>query len=485
MTADDWKAIEDGRVVAAPGPWRITWSTAWATSTRRSPRPSGWAARTAPRSCSSSAGLSHPLDLRDHAERADPGGHRPFQLPGARPEQGADVPLPLAARPDRLPAGRAMIEGGGPIEPGEWPVLVTGASGFVGGHVARELARAGYPVRGLTRRPPVEREGDPPIDWIVGDLRESADRRRAIANVRGVVHSASWVSLGSDPRGVGAAVNVGATRGLLADAIAAGVERFVYTSTLHTLAAGSAEAPADEFTPWNLDHVRSPYERTKREAEAIILDGLGGKLPGVALCPGMVIGPRDPKPTSTSLLALDGPEPGGVPARGRDSRDRRPGGCARPPSGARIGRAGATLRTGRPLSELRRPGPAGRPGLGLAEGGDAVAGPPGTALFWAAGVIDRLSGGRWIEVSKAAVAGGFLRLHVRGDRADAAFGLEHRPPIVSVYEALEDARRSGMAPRLRLRRPEELARREDRSIGRRLRIALIGTTLSPPVALAR
>ena len=71
-------------------------------------------------------------------------------------------------------------------------------------------------------------------------------------------------------------------------------------------------------------------------------------------------------------------------------------------------------------------------------------------MSWSAGMLDRLTGGRLIEVSRAAVVGGFLRLHVRGDRADALFGLKHPPPIVSIREALEDARRSGLAPWLRV-----------------------------------
>src|SRR5262249_34454890 len=64
--------------------------------------------------------------------------------------------------------------------------------------------------------------------------------------------------------------------------------------------------------------------------------------------------------------------------------------------------------------------------------------------------IDRERRGRG-NVSATAVAGGFLRLHVRGDRADAAFGLQHPPPIRSIFAALSDARRSGRAPWLRLR----------------------------------
>jgi len=346
----------------------------------------------------------------------------------------------------------------GPIAPADWPVLVTGASGFVGGHVARELARAGHPVRGLTRGVPPVEAGDPPIAWVVGDLREAVDRRRALAGVRGVVHSASWVSLGSDPGGLAAAVNVDATRGLLADAVAAGVERLVYTSTLHTLAAGPAEAPADEETPWNLGRVDSPYARTKRAAEALILDGRGGKLRGVALCPGMVIGPRDPKPTSTSLLLV----------MARSAVAFVPGG------GIPVVDAGVVALAHRRALEVGEPGRryalvgpyrrfadlAREVGRVVGRPWRVVAIPDG--LEWPmarlAGALDRLGGGRWIEVSAAAIAGSFLELHVRGDRADVAFGLTHPPPLASIYEALEDARRSGLAPWLKVRRPAEWAR---------------------------
>ena len=73
-------------------------------------------------------------------------------------------------------------------------------------------------------------------------------------------------------------------------------------------------------------------------------------------------------------------------------------------------------------------------------------------LTWAAGGIDRHRGrSAHRGVSRAAVAGGFLRLHVRGDLADSTFGLVHPHPLYSIRDALEDAKRAGLAGGIRLR----------------------------------
>jgi dihydroflavonol-4-reductase len=341
------------------------------------------------------------------------------------------------------------------IDPGEYPVLVTGAGGFVGGHVARRLAAAGHPVRGLVRRPPEVRPSDPPIDYRLGDLRDPAIQASAVDGMRAVVHTASWVSLGDDARGEAAAVNVEATWGLLAAGTAAGVERFVYTSTLHTLAAGTLENPADEDTPWNLARVDSPYARTKREAERLVLSGDWGPLRCVVLCPGMVVGPRDVRPTSTGLLlamarrtavVLPG---GGIPiidaailaeAHRRALLDGEPGrryAVVGPylsyPEMARL----VAQVAGRPRRVVTLPDLCEWPLARL-----CALGRP-------------LSGALQVHASRAAVAAAFLRLYVRGDRADAAFGLVHPPPLASIHAALEDARRSGRAPWLRLRALDE------------------------------
>jgi dihydroflavonol-4-reductase len=324
-------------------------------------------------------------------------------------------------------------------DPPAWPVLVTGAGGFVGGHVARHLAERGHPVRGLSRRSPQPYPGDPEIEWLIGDLRDAEIRRRAVDGMRGVVHTAAWVSLGRDPKGYSRAVNVDATRELLQAARDAGVQRFVLTSTLHTLSAGTPTSPAVEDDAWNLQAVDSPYCRSKREAERLVREASGGTFTTVILCPGMVVGPRDPKPTSTLLLRTLARSPlvflpgGGIPIVDALvlARAHRRALIAGEP-GARYAVVGPYLsyaELARLVAEV-----AGSPWFVIPV--PEILHHPLKAL---AGLLNRL--GFAEELSSATVAGGFLQLHVSGTHADNCFGLEHPPALESIRSALDVLRR--------------------------------------------
>ena len=320
-------------------------------------------------------------------------------------------------------------------EPSVWPVLVTGAGGFVGGHIARHMAKAGHRVRGLTRSQPATYAGDPDIEWVTGDLRDPDVRRRAVDGMRGVIHAAGWVSLGRDRRGFGHEINVVATRHLVEESRRAGVGRFVYTSTLHTLATGSAACPADETTPWNLESVDSPYCRSKRQAEEIVRQASVEGFETIVLCPGMVLGPRDPKPTSTRILhALARRHIALVPGGGIPVIDASVLALAHR----------RALTSGRPGERYAIVGPyLSYPELATLVG--KVTGRPRIVLTvpelsraplkLLASLAERL--GLETEFSIATIAGAFLSLHVSGRRADTCFRLEHPRPLDTVRSALQ------------------------------------------------
>jgi dihydroflavonol-4-reductase len=321
-------------------------------------------------------------------------------------------------------------------DPAEWPVLVTGAGGFAGGHIARLLAASGHRVRGLARRPPAIEPGDPPIEWVIGDIRHEEIRRTCVEGVRAVIHTAAWVSLGADRGDVSQAVNVDATRSLLEEAREAGATRFVYTSTLYTLGAGTRERPADESTPWNLRMLDSPYTRTKRAAEKLVLAASHNGFTTIALCPGMIQGQRDVKGTSTQIVRELAKAPvavlpgGGIPiidARVLALAHRRA--LVAGNAGERYAVVGPYL-SYHDLAALVK-SITGRPKL-VAPLPDFLEPLVSTPVALAAPFLQR----KWPDVSRPLVAGGFLRLYVTGARADKCFGLVHPPAVESIRMSL-------------------------------------------------
>lgn len=182
------------------------------------------------------------------------------------------------------------------------PVLVTGASGFLGWHVARILSERGYSVRALVR--PGSRLSELDAEPVTGDLRDPHSLERAVAGCGSVFHVAADYRLwAKDPRELYRS-NVDGTRALLKAAREAGVERFVYTSTVGCIGIPH-DGLGDENTPVSLAEMAGDYKRSKFLAEQVALEFACDGFPVVIVNPTAPVGDHDVKPTPTGQTVLD------------------------------------------------------------------------------------------------------------------------------------------------------------------------------------
>jgi dihydroflavonol-4-reductase len=179
------------------------------------------------------------------------------------------------------------------------PVLVTGASGFVGWHVARVLLERGQRVRALVRSG--SRVPDLDVECVTGDLRDPESLAAAVAGCGVVYHVAADYRLWSKNPQELYQSNVDGTRNLLAAAYVNGVERVVYTSTVGCIAMPSG----DEATPISLGDMTGAYKRSKFLAEQVALEFAVKGLPVVIVNPTAPMGDHDFKPTPTGQMVAD------------------------------------------------------------------------------------------------------------------------------------------------------------------------------------
>jgi dihydroflavonol-4-reductase len=182
------------------------------------------------------------------------------------------------------------------------PTLVTGASGFVGWHVARLLVERGHHVRALVR--PYSQIPDLDVERVTGDLRDPASLARAVAGCGLVFHVAADYRLWTKNPADLYHSNVDGTRNMLSAARDAGVDRFVYTSTVGCIGV-PAGAPGDEQQPISLDEMAGDYKRSKFMAEQIALDFARDGFPVVIVNPTAPMGDHDFKPTPTGQIVRD------------------------------------------------------------------------------------------------------------------------------------------------------------------------------------
>jgi dihydroflavonol-4-reductase len=183
--------------------------------------------------------------------------------------------------------------------------LVTGASGFLGSHVARQLVSRGEDVRVLMRPSSTNRAvADLSLEYVTGDLRDASSLDRALAGVQYVFHVAADYRLWAKKSREIYDSNVGGTKNLLEAAKRANVEKFIYTSTVATIAVDRPQLP-NESTDTKLEEMIGHYKRSKWMAEKEVLKAAKEGLPAVVAMPTTPVGPGDWKPTPTGKIILD------------------------------------------------------------------------------------------------------------------------------------------------------------------------------------
>jgi dihydroflavonol-4-reductase len=183
-------------------------------------------------------------------------------------------------------------------------VVITGASGLLGGNLAAELIAAGHEVAALRRAGTrVSHLEDLAIAWHEADLGSTAAMARAFAGADCVFHCAAQVSVKRAVTPEMTATNVTGTANVIDAVIAAGVPRLVHTSSVVAVGLSTDGRPCDETATWNFEAegLIDAYAITKRRAEDVV-HAARERVDAVIVNPTYMLGPRDARPSSGRLI---------------------------------------------------------------------------------------------------------------------------------------------------------------------------------------
>lgn len=184
--------------------------------------------------------------------------------------------------------------------------LITGATGFIGGNLVRELVKTGYQVRALVRSESNRRNIDGlNVEVVYGDVRDIASLDEALEGCNALFHvAAAYTFWASDPRYI-YETNITGTENILSAARRKGIEKVIYTSSESTLKIPDDGTPGNEAELADPDELSGHYKRSKCLAERLALKMCQEGLPLVVVNPTTPVGPYDVKPTPTGKMIVD------------------------------------------------------------------------------------------------------------------------------------------------------------------------------------
>lgn len=173
--------------------------------------------------------------------------------------------------------------------------FVSGATGFLGSHIARQLAEAGVHVRALVRNPAkMEALEGVKVEAIQGDLDDEKALAKGMKGAGWVFHAAASVNMWKNKWAQSYRINVLGTRHMVRAAQEAGVDRFVYTSSISTIGKPEHSGdPVDEHNTYNMEKEALTYPHTKWLGEKEVERAVEAGLHAVIVHPGSILGPGD------------------------------------------------------------------------------------------------------------------------------------------------------------------------------------------------
>ncbi|MFM7671518.1 MAG: SDR family NAD(P)-dependent oxidoreductase [Bacteroidota bacterium] len=185
-------------------------------------------------------------------------------------------------------------------------ILLTGATGFLGSYLLKELIENGHTVRALYRTskelPWIPASILSQVNWVQGDVLDVVSLEEALKDVDTVIHSAAVVSFNRQERKRMYQVNVDGTANVVNMALEAGTRRFIHISSVAALGRTETESWVNEESKWEDNGVQTHYARSKFKAELHVWRGMAEGLEGLILNPSTILGYGDWSSGSCALF---------------------------------------------------------------------------------------------------------------------------------------------------------------------------------------